>query len=293
MRAKKILTIVAVTFFVLFLATAGFAYFLAVQKMQDFTYFSKAVLHPVVSPDEAYAGEPVPGVKKVSLFIPCADGSKMHALYFKKNGSDMLLIANHGAGGNLLGRAYIAQSAALSNCSTLLYDYRGYALSTGDFNLDTILEDGLTAYDYARTKLGYPAQKIIVCGESIGSAVACQTAANRPCAGLLLLCGVSRLPVAVRKILPVFWIFPDFCFAKTKIDNPATIKNVHVPTLLVHGKLDEQVPYECSEENFAAASEPKKLVLLPNCGHDDIGRQDAEQFHKAINEFIASVSSSP
>ncbi len=291
MKTKKIL--LGIGFFVLALLVtlAGTAYFFAVQAMQDFDFFSKAVLHPRVSPKEAYDREPVPGIKKVSLFIPCADGSKMHAQYFKKPGSDMLLIANHGAGGNLLGRAYIAQSAAHANCSTLLYDYRGYALSTGKFDLDSILEDGLTAYDYAHKTLGYPAEKIIECGESIGSAVACQTATSRPCGGLLLLSGVTRLPVAVRKILPVFWIFPDSCFAKTKINNAATIKNVHVPVLLVHGKLDEQVPYECSQENYAAASEPKKLVLLPNCGHDDVGRQDAEEFQKAINEFVASLSS--
>ena len=258
--------------------------------MQDFAFFSKAILHPIAAPKEAYDAEPVAGIKKLSLFIDCADGSKMHALYFKKPGADKLLIANHGAGGNLLGRVYIAQSAALANYSTLLYDYRGYALSTGKFDLNSILEDGLTAYDYARKELKYPAEKIIVCGESIGSAVACQTAANRPCAGLLVLSGVTRLPVAVRKIFPVFWIFPDSCFAKTKIDNPATIKNVHVPVLFVHGKRDEQVPYECSQENFAAAREPKKLVLLPNCGHDDVGRQDTEQFQKAINDFVSSLN---
>ncbi len=66
---------------------------------------------------------------------------------------------------------------------------------------------------------------------------------------------------------------------------------MHVPVLLVHGKLDEQVPYECSQENFAAASEPKKLVLLPNCGHDDVGRQDAAEFQNAINDFFASLGS--
>lgn len=288
MKIKKILQIFGI--FVLLLCITLFCatYYFVVQAMQDFEFFSKAVLHPIKAPKEAYEVEPVAGIKKISLFISCADGSKMHALYFKKPGADKIFVVNHGAGGNLLGRVYIAQSAALANCSTLLYDYRGYALSTGKFNLDSIIEDGLTAYDYAHEQLGYPAEKIIVCGESIGSAVACHTAANRPCAGLLLLSGVTRLPVAIRKIIPAFWIFPDACFAKTKIDNPTTIKNVHVPVLLVHGKLDEQVPYECSQENFAAASEPKKLVLLSNCGHDDVGRQNAKEFQSAINEFVAS-----
>lgn len=261
--------------------------------MQDFEFFSKAVLHPQKSPEKAYNREPIDGIKKQSFFIPCSDGSNMHALFFKKPDAEKLVIVNHGAGGNLLGRIYIARAAAKANCSTLLYDYRGYGLSTGKFDLNNILEDGLTAYDYAVKELRHPAGKIIVCGESIGSAVACQTVEKRPSAGLLLLCGVTRLPVAIRHIFPVFWIFPDSCFAKTKIDNPVTIKNVHVPVLLVHGKIDEQVPYQCSEDNFAAASEPKKLVLLPHCGHDDIGKHDSEEFQKAIGEFVASLDKKP
>lgn len=289
MKIKKILSIVGLTVLGLVVVSAGYIYFVIFNTIHDFTYFSKAVLHPRVSDKEAYEIEPVPGIKKQSLFIPCPDGSKMHAWLFKKPGADKLMIINHGAGGNLIGRAYIARRAATANCSSLLYDYRGYAQSTGDFNLDTILEDGLTVYDYARKELKYPADKIIVCGESIGSAVAAQTAEARPCGGLLILCGVSRLPVAIRKIVPIFWLFPDVAFAKTKIDNPTTFKSVSVPVLFVHGKKDEQVPYECSEENFKVASQPKTIALLPSCGHDDLGEFDSEIFQKAINEFVGSL----
>lgn len=289
MKAKKILAITGMTILGLVVVSLGYIYFVILHTISDFTYFSKAVLHPRVSAKEAYDVEPVPGIKKESIFIPCSDGSKMHAWLFKKTGADGLVIINHGAGGNLIGRAYIAKRAATANCSSLLYDYRGYAQSTGDFNLDTILEDGLTVYDYARKELGYPAEKIIVCGESIGSAVAAQTAAVRPCAGVIILCGVSRLPVAIRKIVPIFWLFPDAAFAKNKIDNPRTFKSVHVPVLFVHGKKDEQVPYECSEVNFKAASEPKTIVLLPGCGHDDLGVFDSAMFQKAIDDFVASL----
>lgn len=267
----------------------AYVYFSAIQALQDFSFFSKAVLHPRTSPKEKYDAEPVPGIKKLSLYIPCADGSKMHAWLFKRPGANKLMIVNHGAGGNLIGRAYIAKAAANANSSSLLYDYRGYARSTGDYNLDTILEDGLTVYDYARKNLSYPAEEIILCGESIGSAVAAQTAAARPCAGVLILCGVSRLTVAIRKIFPLSWIIPDSSFARTKIDNPTTFKSVHVPVLFIHGKLDGQVPFESSETNFAAASEPKKIVLLPGCGHDDLGVFDGELFQKSITDFVGSL----
>lgn len=261
-------------------------YFTVASCMNDFSFFSKSVLHPINSSPKDYESAEIKGTTKQSFYIPCSDGSKMHALFFKNLHSDQLLLVNHGAGGNLLGRMYIAEAAEKAGCSTLLYDYRGYALSTGSFNLDTILEDGLTAYDYATKVLKYPADKIIICGESIGSAVAAQTATQRKCARVLMLCGVTRLSVAARKIFPIMWIYPDFAFAKNKINNSETIKLVHAPLLFIHGAKDEQVPYQCSEEMFARASEPKKIVILPNSSHNDLGTADIQSFQRAICDFL-------
>lgn len=265
-------------------------YYFVAKAMNDFAFLSSAVLHPRTAAKEAYDIETVAGIKKISLFIPCSDGSEMHAWYFKKPNSDRLLIANHGAGGNIIARTYIAESAAKANYSTLLYDYRGYALSSGKCDLNSILDDGLTVYDYATRKMGYSSNKVVECGESIGTAVACQTAALRPCAGLVMLSGLTQLPTPVRHIFPILAIFPDFIYAKNRIDNIATIKSVHVPVLFVHGKHDEQVPYLCSQQMYAAASEPKRLVLLPNCAHDDVGRKDSEQFQEAMSTFLSSCA---
>jgi len=287
---RKILKVVCIFFAALIVTELAAVYYFVATAMSDFEFLSKAVLHPRSATSKEYDIEPVTGIKKVSLYIPCIDGSKMHGWYFKQPNSDRLVIVNHGAGGNLITRTYVASSAAVANCSSLLYDYRGYARSTGKCNLDTILEDGLTAYDFAVKQLGYSPNKIIQCGESIGTAVACQVAAKKRCAGLIMLSGLTQLPTPVRHIYPIFSIFPDSVYAKNQIDNIASVKSVHVPILFVHGKLDEQVPFRCSQEMFTAASEPKTLVLLPNSAHDDVGRSDAEMFHSAINTFLASVA---
>lgn len=287
LNTKKIIKFVVIFCVALIFTELVAVYCFVAKAMGDFDFLSRAVLHPRSVAKEAYEIEPVAGIRKNSFFIPCSDGSKMHAWYFKKPDSDMLLIANHGAGGNIITRTYIAQSAAKSNYSTLLYDYRGYAWSTGKCNLDSILDDGLTVYDYARKELGYSADKIVECGESIGTAVACQTAASRPCAGLIMLSGLTQLPTPVRHIFPILSLFPDMFYAKNRIDNIATIKGIHVPVLFVHGKKDEQVPYQCSQQMYAVAPEPKKLVLLPNSAHDDVGRKDADQFQEAITSFLS------
>ena len=45
--------------------------------------------------------------------------------------------------------------------------------------------------------------------------------------------------------------------------------------LLLHARGDEQVPYTVSEELFALAGEPKRLLLLPG-GHHRSVQHDAE-----------------
>jgi fermentation-respiration switch protein FrsA (DUF1100 family) len=47
------------------------------------------------------------------------------------------------------------------------------------------------------------------------------------------------------------------------------------PLMLIHAKGDEQVPYQHSEELYARASEPKRLLLLEGGDHRS-AQHDAE-----------------
>ena len=47
------------------------------------------------------------------------------------------------------------------------------------------------------------------------------------------------------------------------------------PLLLIHAKGDEQVPYQHSEELYARAAEPKRLLLLEGGDHRS-AQHDAE-----------------
>jgi fermentation-respiration switch protein FrsA (DUF1100 family) len=47
------------------------------------------------------------------------------------------------------------------------------------------------------------------------------------------------------------------------------------PLLLVHARGDDQIPADWSEELYARADEPRKLILLPG-GHHRSAQHDAE-----------------
>jgi pimeloyl-ACP methyl ester carboxylesterase len=160
---------------------------------------SALILRPVVGADKFYDQELVPGIKKQSLFVTAMDGSKLHAWLFKLPGtvSRRLALVSHGNAGNVSNRIYLANALTESGCSVLLYDYRGYGLSSGKSSLDSICDDGATMYSYAINDLGYRPNQVVLYGESIGTAVTCSLAANLPCAGVILQSGFTSLPSVV------------------------------------------------------------------------------------------------
>jgi pimeloyl-ACP methyl ester carboxylesterase len=213
----------------------------------------------------------------------------LHCWFYRVSGSNKLAIVSHGNAGNIANRVYLAKVLTDAHCSVLLYDYRGFGLSGGIASIDGILQDGLTVYDYAHLQLGYPTEKIILVSESVGSAVALNLACQRKCAAIILESGMSSLPAVGKNLFKFLYLFPDFILAKPHLDNLSSVRSIHVPILFIHGKRDTLVPYQHSVQMFLNAQHPKYLVLLPNCGHNDMGVYDSAAFQGAIAKFIQSI----
>jgi uncharacterized protein len=284
-RVRKIAVIAS---FAIVLSIFASIYILLGLELHSKSTINFLVLRPS-PPNKFYDQELVPGIKKQSLFIKCLDGSKLNVWFYRVPGSDKLAIVNHGNAGNIANRAYIANALTKAGCSVLLYDYRGYGLSTGTPSIIGILDDGVRVYDYARATWKYPGNKILLYGESIGTAVTCNLALKRTCAAVILQSGISSLLAAGRHLFVFLYAYPNFVFPEPHLYNVDAVKSIHVPILFLHGKMDHTVPYQQSEQLFANANEPKQLVLLPNCGHNDMGVQDSSQFHSAIEKFVAQI----
>jgi fermentation-respiration switch protein FrsA (DUF1100 family) len=59
--------------------------------------------------------------------------------------------------------------------------------------------------------------------------------------------------------------------------------------LLMHARGDEQVPYTVSEELYAAASEPKRLLVLPG-GHHRSLQHDVELQNESLRFVERALS---
>ena len=129
-----------------------------------------------------------------------------------------------------------------------------------------LYSDARAALDFfARQGLG--AERLVLYGESLGSAVAVQMATERSVAALILeapMTSVAAVAQARYPIFPVRWLVLD------RFDSLAKIGSVRAPLLLMHGERDTVVPIRFGRVLFEAANEPKEARYFTDAGHNDL-----------------------
>jgi pimeloyl-ACP methyl ester carboxylesterase len=173
----------------------------------------------------------------------------------------------HGNAGEISGRHERMAFYQSQGFGALFVSYRGYGGSTGTISEQGFLTDALAAHDFL-TARGIPPEMIAVVGESLGTGVAVQLAAQRPVAALALeapFTAAVDVAAAVYPWLPVRWLMKDQFISRD------VIAKVKAPLLIQHGDADAVIPVEQGRRLFEMANEPKQLVILPGESHDAIG----------------------
>jgi len=143
----------------------------------------------------------------------------------------------------------------------LLVEYPGYGRSQGRPSQDSITEVFVAAYDGIVKKPQVDPEGIILMGRSIGGGAACQLAAQRPAAALILMSTfTSAKSFAPKYLVPGFLVRDPF-------DNLAVVRNFTGPVLLVHGQHDEIIPFSHSKRLQQTARHARLIAY--QCGHND------------------------
>lgn len=211
-------------------------------------------------------------------WIPAAEPARGVLLHLHGNG------ANIGAN---IGPAYRFHKLGFS---VFMIDYRGYGQSEGGFPTEAqVYEDTKTAWNYLTQERQIPAEQIFLYGHSLGGAIAIDLAVDHPNAAGLI---VESTFTSMRQMVDQrggFGIFPADLLLTQRFNSIAKIRALKLPILLIHGKADPMVPAVMSEKLFAAAPEPKELLLIPGAGHNDVGEIGGEGYLKAIDRFVNQV----
>jgi fermentation-respiration switch protein FrsA (DUF1100 family) len=149
--------------------------------------------------------------------------------------------------------------------AVLLVEYPGYGRSPGHPSEATITQAVLAAYDWARARPGIHPGRIVAYGRSVGGGAACQLAARRPIAALILEATFTSIRAFARGFgAPGFLVRDPF-------DNLAVVREYRGPLLLLHGSHDDIIVPRHSQV-LATEARQAELHLLP-CGHNDCPRE--------------------
>jgi uncharacterized protein len=171
--------------------------------------------------------------------------------------------------------------------SILMFDYRGFGDSAGDFPHEAqVYADAQAAWNYLTQTRKIPPQQIILYGESLGGAIALDLAAKQPAAGgLILQSTFTSMAAVVRQTNWLHW-FPIDQLLTERFDSLTKISTLRVPVLILHGQADPVVPAWMSQQLYNTAPQPKRLLLIPGKGHFSIYQPGNHSYLQAIQDFI-------
>jgi uncharacterized protein len=209
------------------------------------------------------------------------DGERVIVWHVPPRANNAVVLYFHGNAGSLVLRAERFLAITEDGTGLLALSYRGYGGSTGSPTEDGLLADADATYAYAAGR--YPANRIVLWGESLGTGVAVALATKRASAGLVL---ESPFTSAADIGASVYWFLPVRLLMKDQFRSDERIAQVTAPVLILHGTNDRVVPMAFGERLFALANEPKQIVRFPGGGHVDLDGFGAQA---VTRRFIAQL----
>jgi pimeloyl-ACP methyl ester carboxylesterase len=204
-----------------------------------------------------------------------------------------LLVYLHGVGDNRESGIGVAAHFNALGFDVLTYDSRAHGESGGDACTYGYYEKK----DLSRGLDQLGGGPVLALGVSLGAAVALQAAADDPrIAAVVAVSSFSDLRTVGAERAPFFasrgniakafeLAEAEAAFRADEVSPVAAAARIRAPVLLVHGADDRDTRPAHSERIYAALPGPKRLVLVPGAGHNDV--LNAGAWH-TIDEWVAA-----
>lgn len=202
------------------------------------------------------------------LTLATTDELELHAWFVPaapEADRELAVLYAPGNGGNRANRATIAAELSSRGFSVLLMDYRGYGGNPGSPSEDGLAADAKAAVR-ALEQEGYPPERTIYFGESLGGGVVARLQASHPPAAVLLRSPFTDLAAVGAHhypFLPVGWLLRD------RFPVVEHLSASLVPVTVVYGTADSVVPTEQSAQVADSAGNLVEEVRLEGVDHND------------------------
>jgi len=191
-------------------------------------------------------------IEKVKIIID--DNITLTGWFYKKNIKKFkTILFFHGNAGSLANRTYKLNHFKNLNVNFLIIAWRGFSGNKGKPTEEGLYKDAKSAVDWLNKK-GVDDEKIILYGESLGTAIAVEIAQKKNYAGIILESPFTSMIDMGKKYYP---FFPVNLLLKDKFESYKKIHNISVPILIIHGKVDNIVPFAMGKKMYELSNEPK------------------------------------
>jgi hypothetical protein len=222
-------------------------------------------------------------VAATEVWLTARDGVKLNAWWIAAPQARLATVFFHGNAGNLTHRIDHMRSIAAAGSSLLIPDYRGYGKSEGTPSEAGLYLDADAAYQWLIDQ-GHTPARIIIQGESLGTAVAVDLAARKLCAGVVLEAPFNSASQVAAGLFPILGplVMRDF-------DSKSKIGKIRAPLLFIHGDRDDIIPYKLGRDLYSAAPEPKSFWTVAGAHHNDLLEVAGDQYREHLSAFYSSL----
>ena len=255
---------------IVYVMVAGILWF-----MQRDMLFHRTTERPMLN-------DPTLEPKREIVCLTTADGLNLRSWYVRASTPGApTVVFFHGNAGDI-GNHLPYAKFLIAGYGLLALEYRGYGGNPGSPSETGLIEDGRTALAFLKTQ-GIPDSNIVLFGESLGTGVAVQLAAEHHVRAMILrspYTSIAEVAAIQLPYLPARWLVRD------KFDSLAKIGLNTAPLFVFHGDADTLIPMALGRELFEAAPEPKTWLTIPGTGHNDVQTPEAE---RAVLDFLAKL----
>lgn len=223
------------------------------------------------------------------VWIKTHDGLRLNGWYFHEATGEptATVLFFHGNGGNVSHLEWLGKQLQHRRFDVLLFDYRGYGRSDGEIGDESSFYSDADAALAFLNQRGVDTSTVVFYGQSLGTAAATDIASRHKPAALILESGFTSSSDLASTVLP--W-FPRALhrLGRYRFESLRKLGSVRCPVLISHGDPDHTIPTTHGHALFAAAHEPKKLLIVSDAGHNVFGSA-GEAYFDNLAAFIISA----
>jgi hypothetical protein len=238
----------------------------------------RSMMYPGTMRGAAPAPPPIPGLEQIWLELP---EGRVEAWLLPAEGDGTpapVVLFAHG-NGELIDDWPVALGRLPElGVALVLVEYPGYGRSEGAPSEGSITRAMRAAYDAVVARPDVDPERVVLYGRSLGGGAVATLLGERPVAALILQ---STFTSAADMAWDLFKV-PGFIVRDTYPTRDA-LERYAGPTLVIHGRHDEIIPYAHGEALQRAAREAELVTYA--CGHNDCPPSWAEFWHD-VERFL-------